>query len=302
MRKELTVSPVRFDSGAHRYTLDGRELQGITGMLERQLFPDKYAGVSDMTLMAAAVRGTIIHGTIELADDLGVRSDMEEARGYEILKERHALKYEASEYLVSDNERFASKIDKVYREGDAEFSLADIKTTYRLDEEYVRWQLSIYAYLFEMQNPECRAVNLYAIWLRGSEHRLVRVERIPDEVIRTLLDTEAEGGRFVNPYAVPEKDGRLPQKYLDMEDYFTKVMEQAAYWKAQLDDMRDGLMKEMVKAGVYSWKGDKVAITRKKDYITRKFDKESFERDYPGIYDRYIKEVPVTGSVTFKTI
>ena len=301
MRRELVRSRVRFDSGPHRYTLDGRELRGVTGMLERRLFPDKYRGVPDTVLQAAAVRGSIIHGTIELADDIGLESDMEEVKGYALLKERHGLVYEASEYIVSDNERFASCVDKVFRESDTEFSLADIKTTYRLDTEYVRWQLSVYAHLFETQNPGCSVVSLYGIWLRGDRHELVRVERIPDEVIMELLDAEAGDRPFANPYAVPAGAGRLPDKYLAMENCFAEAVEQARYWKERLEDMKDGLMREMVKAGVYLWKGDRVSVIRKKETCRKVFDRDRFEADYPGIYERYMKEVPVTGSVTLKT-
>ena len=54
-------------------------------------------------------------------------------------------------------------------------------------QESVRWQLSIYAYFFEVQNPGCNAVRLIGIWLRGKNHEIVEVERIPSEVVMNLL-------------------------------------------------------------------------------------------------------------------
>lgn len=298
---QLIKSQVIFNQEAHTYTtLDGVCLQGITGMIERQLFPDKYLGVPDYIMKKAAQRGSFVHEVCELVDDLGISHDSEEARNYQNLKDLYGLQYEASEYLVSDNEHFASCIDKVYRESDNEFSLGDIKTTYKLDKEYVRWQLSIYAYLFEMQNPGCKVVRLFAIWLRGSTSELVEVERILDEIIINLLSAEINGLQFVNPYAVPAVKTELPQKYQGMEQSIIEISEQEKYWKEQKKQLMDGVMKEMVKAGVYSWKGEKISFTRKKDSIRKNFDREAFERDYPGVYEKYLIDTPVSGSVTLK--
>lgn len=298
---ELTKSTVIFDQQAHTYTTpDGVCLQGITGMLERQLFPDKYSGVPEFVMKRAAEHGSFVHEVCELVDDLGIDHESEEARNYVRLKERYSLQYEASEYLVSDNEHFASCIDKVYRESDTEFSLADIKTTYKLDKEYVRWQLSVYAYLFERQNPGCKVVRLFAIWLRGGIAELVEVERIPDKIILELLSAEIDGRKFVNPYAVPVVKTDLPLKYREMEQSIIEISEQEKYWKEQKKILMDGIMKEMVNAGVYSWKGENISFTRKKDSIRKTFDREAFERDYPGVYDKYLTDTPVSGSVTLK--
>ena len=298
---ELVKSNVIFDQQAHTYTTpDGVCLQGITGMIERQLFPDKYSGVPDFVMRRAAERGSFIHEVCELVDDLGIEHESEEARNYQRLKEEHALRYEASEYLVSDNEHFASCIDKVYRESNTEFSLADIKTTYKLDKEYVRWQLSVYAYLFERQNPGCKVVRQFAIWLRGGKSELVEVDRIPDEVVIALMSAEIDGVKFVNPYAVPAPSAELPLKYQEMEQAIVEIDRQERYWKEQKKILMDGIMQEMVKAGAYSWESEAIRLTRKKEGIRKDFDKKALERDYPDIYAQYLIETPVSGSVTLK--
>ena len=299
---QLTKSQVIFNQELHTYTLNGLQLQGITGMIGRQLFSNKYSNVPQSVLAKAANRGSFIHEVCELTDDLGVAHESEEATNYNVLKELYGLQYETSEYLVSDNEHFASCIDKVYRESDYEFSLGDIKTTYHLDKEYVRWQLSIYAYLFEMQNPGCRAVRLFAIWLRGNIHELVEVERIPDNVIVNLMTAEISGLQFVNPYSVPVGSNNLPAKYQEMEQSIIEINEQAKYWADKKKELMEGIMKEMVSAGVYNWIGKNISFTRKKDSILKYFDKKSFERDYPDLYKEYLKETPVVGSVTLKTV
>ena len=92
----------------------------------------------------------------------------------------------------------------------------------------------------------------------------------------------------------------MPVEYQRMEHSIIEINEQEKYWKEQKKQLMDGVMKEMVKSGVYSWKGNNISFTRKKDSIRKTFDKEAFERDYPGVYDKYLIDTPVSGSITLK--
>lgn len=297
---KLIKSQVIFNPDEHTYMLGDKELSGITSVISRQLFPDKYRDVPEDVLRKAAERGTMIHSICELVDDMGISHDSDEAQGYKELKDDWGLRYECSEYLVSDNEHYASCIDKVYRENETDFTLGDIKTTYVLDKESVRWQLSIYAYLFELQNPGCKAVRLIDIWLRGKNHEIVEVERIPSEVVVNLLKCDSGGKQFVNPYSISPVT--LPDEYRKMERTIQEIVSQAKYWSDKKKEIADAVMMSMVEAGEYSWKGDIISFTRKKDTIRKDFDKKAFEKDYPDLYNKYLKEIPVVGSVTLKTI
>lgn len=297
---KLIKSQVIFNPDEHTYMLGDKELSGITSVISRQLFPDKYRDVPEDVLRKAAERGTMIHSICELVDDMGITHDSDEAQGYKELKDDWGLRYECSEYLVSDNEHYASCIDKVYRENETDFTLGDIKTTYVLDKESVRWQLSIYAYFFELQNPGCNAVRLIGIWLRGKNHEIVEVERIPSEVVVNLLKCDSEGKQFVNPYSISPVT--LPDEYRKMERTIQEIVSQAKYWSDKKKEIADAVMMSMVEAGEYSWKGDIISFTRKKDTIRKDFDKKAFEKDYPDLYNKYLKEIPVVGSVTLKTI
>lgn len=298
---ELVKSTVIFDPEAHTYhTPEGVRLQGITGMLHRQLFPDEYRDVPRHVLDRAAERGHAIHQLCELVDDLGLTPDDPEAQAYIHLKAGAGLAYRCSEYLVSDNEHFASAIDKVYDDGDGAFTLADIKTTYKLNEEYVRWQLSVYACLFERQNPGARVSRLLALWIRDGHASAYEMERIPVEVIKELLQAEIEGRKFINPYAVPATAESLPEKYRQMEQAIIEIDRQAKYWADRKKELMDGIMQEMVLAGAYSWEGGGIRLTRKKDGIRKTFDQKGLEREHPDIYAKFIKETPVAGSVTLK--
>ena len=298
---KLKKSKVVFYPATHTYvTPDGRMLDGITGMISRQLFPSKYDGVDEETMRNAAERGSFIHSVCELVDSLNIEHESPEAMGYKELKDTYGLRHEESEYLVSDNVHFASCIDKVYRDGESTFTLADIKTTYKLDKEYVRWQLSIYAYLFERQNPGAKVLHLYAIWLRGERHELVEVERIPDDVVVSLMEHEVGGEQFTNPYAPSVTDTSLPEKYAAMEDAIAEIDRQYQYWSEKKKELADGVKFEMQNAGVSKWVGDRVSFTRKEDSEREDFDKKRFAADHPDLYKAYLIKTKVSGSVILK--
>ena len=288
----LNKSSVVFDCEHHTYTLNGKRLSGITSLLDRQLFKDKYSGIPDEILRKAAERGTYIHQCCELVDE-GFVSDNLESINYLRLKEKYHLNHEASEYLVSDNENYASCIDKVYRYDDTTFYLGDIKTTYKLNKEYVQWQLSIYAYLFELQNPEANVASIFAIWLRGDTHQLVEFERIPNEKVQALFDADSKGLQYEQCETLPILFNEIEGMIIDIENQLKSLSEQK---KA----ITEGAMKAMVQAGLYSWKGEKISITRKTATTRKSFDKEKFDKDYPNVYDQYIKESPVSESLLIK--
>lgn len=290
---KLVKSPVVFHSEEHTYTLDGKQLSGITSLLDRQLFKDKYSGIPEEVLRNAAERGTYIHQCCELVDE-GFVSDNQESINYLRLKEKYNLRIEESEYLVSDNEHVASCIDKVYRYDDTTFYLGDIKTTYKLNKEYVMWQLSIYAYLFEKQNPGARVTSIFAIWLRGETAQLVELDRVPTEKVEELLRCDAMGLQY------GEECEALPSVIPEMEALVVDVETRLKRLTEQKKALMDGLMRAMVKEGIYAWKGEKMSITRKTASTRKSFDKEKFEEDYPGVYDKYIKETPISESLLIK--
>ena len=290
---KLIKSQVAFDAASHTYTLNGKNLSGITSLLDRQLFQDKYSSVPEDVLENARERGTYIHQCCELIDE-GFDVDSIEANKYKLLKESNNLNFEESEYLVSDNENFASSIDKVYRISDDTFSLGDIKTTYSLNKEYVMWQLSIYAYFFELQNPGAKVKSLFAIWLRGNTSKLVELDRIPDEKVKQLLYCDSNGLQYQ-----PQEE-TMPILFHEIEGMIIDVETQLKTLKEQQEALKEGAMRAMVKAGIYSWKGERVSITRKTATTRKSFDKEAFEKDYPGVYEKYIKETPVAESLLIK--
>lgn len=298
----LNNSNVIFNQEAHTYTLDGVCLKGITGVLSKHLFPKKYDNIPEYILRNAAERGHFIHECCELADGLGVIPDCEEARNYVELKKQHNLTTAANEYIVTDGEHYASPIDIVFV-GETENTaiLADIKTTYTVDREYLSWQLSIYAYLFELQNPHIKVSTLYGIWLRGAKNELIPVNRKPDEVIKELLRVDAAGEEFINPYQLVPKSDALAKAH-EVESYISELDATIKGLSEEKDKILSGLLDLMNEHDVDNWKGEKIQLIRKKPSIRESLDSKALKEKHPDIYIDFVKTSKVKGSITLKIL
>lgn len=189
---KLFKSEVVFNEIDHTYTYLGTRLTGVTSMLSRTIFRDKYKGIPKEVLAKAADYGHNIHEQIEIVDSMGVTSDTPAVQDYLRIRQQNGLIPIANEYLISDEEYMASSIDVLYgvEESPVLVDLTDVKTTSKLDMEYLSWQLSIYAYLFERQNPHLKVRRLLAMWLPKPQYgrsALVEVLRKPKEAIEVLI-------------------------------------------------------------------------------------------------------------------
>lgn len=279
-----------FDAGEHRYFReDGKELQGITKMLKTMLFKDEYKGVSQEVLANAAERGHTIHSQLELYDNMGVGTDIPEVAAYARLKELYGLEWIASEYLVSDNEDYASAIDKVFHQTDTpddEVVLGDVKTTYSFNREYVSWQLSVYAYFFEMLNPHLKVHSLIGIWVRndrtrGLINKIINVERKPAEVVRELIRCAKEGKEF-NVEKLPEYISENLDRLLWLNETIKLLSEEKdAIVKDILEKMQQE-HRDKVDTGI-------VLFTKKAAATKTTFDTKLFKEEHSDLYSKYSK-------------
>lgn len=293
-RSKMTLNdvPVRFDCDAHTYTmLDGTVLSGITGLLKERLFPTQYAGVDPEVLNNAAAYGSAVHRMCEAYDTVGAYPDNEDLHAYVGVKNEYELEHLCSEYLVTDCEKYASCIDKVYEVDENTVDLADIKTTYSLNKEYVSWQLSIYAYLLEQQNPHVKVRSLYAIHIRDGKGKLVEVQRKDAEVVKELL----YGGDIpdYNPYT-------MPSKYRDMEDEIVRAAHLAKHYTDRVNELKAQLLADMERVKASRWESDRVQIVRREGSRTKKFDAKKFEAEHADMYEEYVTESVTKSSITIK--
>lgn len=289
---ELKDSGVVFNQENHTYHLGDKQLYGITPLLSEKLFSNKYANVSEEVLRRAAEYGTLVHQQCELIDTIGIDAETEEAINYVSLRDNNHLVHEASEYIVTDKKHYASAIDKVYRESDDCFILADVKTTYEPDKEYLRWQLSIYAYLFEKQNKGAKVTKLYCIWLRHEKYELIPIERISDVNVKQLLDSGVSGEEYVT----------LPEKYREIEKGISDVILQCKYWESQKKDIQSKIFAAMSECGMHKWTGSSISCSLRDGAVKKRFDEKRFKEEHPDLYEQYLVDSFTAGSVTIKAI
>ena len=301
---QLNDSRVVFNKEDHTYELDGKYLSGITEMLQRQLFPDEFDGVPEQAIEQAALYGTEVHESIEQFDSSWTNDGTQEVADYIKICTSNGLVHERSEYTVTDGMNWASNIDKVFRRGDSTFDLADLKTygTMTVEKmEKARWQLSIYAYLFEILNPNATVGKLYIIHLRckqkndgSTDHiaNLIEVDRIPSEVCKELLDTDLAGEQFENPYST------IPADIAEREQEIRTLMLQKKEAEERLNELKSEILSRMEETQARSWNTETMKLTRKLPSTRYSFDLNRFKSDHPEFkYDDYMKKSAVGSSL-----
>ena len=302
-RIKLSDSGVLFNKELHEYWLGNKQLSGITGMLQRQLFPNEFEGIPMEAINEAARYGIEVHESIELFDSSWVNDGTQEIQDYISLCNENGLVHERSEYTVTDGENWASNIDKVYRTSDETFSLGDIKTygTMTSDKiEKARWQLSIYAYFFELQNKGAKVDSLYILHIRNKEKadgafdhisEILQVKRIPSDICKELLDADLQGKQFTNPYSIPEK-------YKEQESYIKQLIQTKNETEAELSRIKSEILGDMEAMGVRTWETGTMRLTRKMPSVRVSFNAAKFKEDHPNIdFTPYERTSSVSGSL-----
>lgn len=302
-RIELKQSDVIFNPEDHSYFLNGKQLSGITSLLERQLFPDTYAGISEEILMQAAEYGKSVHESIEDFDMEWTNDGTQEVQDYISLCTEHSLIHEASEYLISDNSNYASMIDKIYRVDETTFDIGDLKTygVMTADKlEKAKWQLSIYAYLFELQNKKAKVRNLFILHIRNKQKKdgsfdhisnYIPVQRIPSEIVKDLLDTDLRGEQFQNPYAIPSD-------IASQESTIRTLIQAKNDAETKLNSIKARILSLMEAQDIKTWATETMRITRKLPTQRSSFSLVDFKEANPTInVEPFMRVSQVSGSL-----
>lgn len=304
-RIELKDSGVIFDPERHTYQLNGAYLSGITDLLQRQLFPNEYANIPKAILNQAAAYGTSVHQSCEDFDANWYNDGTQEVQDYIQLCQEHSLTHEASEYTVTDFTNYASNIDKVFRISSNTFDLADLKTYGKMTPEKMekaRWQLSIYAYLFELQNKDAKARELYILHIRNKQKKdgsfdhisqLIPIKRIPSEICKELLDTDLKGEQFQSPYTIPQEISSQEQRIREL------ILTKEAV-DEELNSIKSQILTEMESRNVKTWITDGgIRLTRKLPTTRTSLNLTKLKAEHPEIdYGLYMKESQVSSSLT----
>ena len=351
---QLRQSAVAFNEECHSYYLGEKRLVGITGLIHQMLKLGEYGDASDFVKQVAIPRaaqyGSAVHKAIETYDELGVKQTIfpnsfgdepwdvsQELECY--IKHRNGFIPLANEYTVSDGEMWASNIDNVWlRESTNGVWLVDTKTNnlnyYPLDgygqpgyfadhadalKEYLSWQLSVYAELFEAQNPGIKVEGLASNWLRRGDAAFWVIERKPSEQVKELLNSvwslDEEGViHYYHPNpslivttltmpVVPVAPTTDIQVVSDMViELITENLRRAAEAEANLKKLKDELRAAMEKHGIKSWKTQSFSSVIAKDSEKTVFDTKRFKDEHPDLYEQYVVKKVVKGSFTLKLL
>lgn len=283
---ELKNSGVVFNPVDHTYTLNGKVLNGITHVIKDKLFPDEYKNVPEHILKQAAQRGSEIHKVIEMWDSCSIHTDnCLELENYINQSEKHQFlkSHIESEYLVTDGKQYASAIDKVYEDGHGGVILADIKTTYKLNIDYVAWQLSIYKYFFKLANPDINVSGLYVLWIRSEKSAVCPVNEHSEEEVKKLLYTDEV------PTSSPIIDFG--------EEELIRLKKESDEAKKAYDTKKLEVQQYMVDMAAKQIVGNKCKITIKEDSERISFDTKRFKDEHPDLYEQYVTKSTVKGGL-----
>lgn len=302
---KLNPSGVVFDERRHLYSLNGKQLKGITGMIGRQLFPDKYDGIPQSVLDKAAEYGSSVHSTIELCDSLGDHDNPDPIyQAYRKLLFDEGLEPIANEYIVTDFEHFASPIDVVAIDKEGNIAIIDIKTTSKHDGEYVSWQGSVLTKLFYITNPHLagRVKSVYTVWLPKIMYGKPTIFKEwirPDADVDELLAAEIEHRKV--SLVQKEQENALSLTN-DAIAEFANVEKQLEEMKTRSKELRDGLLLAMKEHGVKSFKCDRFMLTRvvPSGEPSYTLDTERLKQEHPEIWEEYKKEKKQSESLRIK--
>lgn len=171
---------IEFVKEGHIYVKDGVILPSVSQILKK-LFPNKYDDVPEEILNNKASWGTHIHEIIETMEINKIFKPeafteeflkLESLKDYLKIKKENNIQVINQEQIVSFKYIYCGTYDMLATvKGNK--SLIDIKTTAELDEEYLSWQLGLYAYA--LNDSEIK--KYYCLWLpKGKRGRPVEIK------------------------------------------------------------------------------------------------------------------------------
>jgi len=330
-KSDLKQSEVVFNEDAHTYLRGEQRLSGITSLIHQVLQLGVYPGASDYVLRVqipkAGYYGSCVHKAIQTYDELGIECTeypekphytagmlpaqdvSEELNSYKCLL--MGLRTVACEFTV-DYGNFASQIDSVKADEDDDIYLVDYKTN-NLNyypggqaglEEYLSWQLSCYAFMFEKQTGK-KVAGLIAFWLRKGEGERWAIERKPDDQVKCLLDTLVSltdhGFVYFND-TMQVYDTTQLQKVVEtstslvVPQEITKAIADLVKAEKAAKEMKERLRSLMEQNNVTKWECDEFTASIGKDSKATTFDSKALKEADPETYKKYLKTTTRKGS------
>lgn len=238
----------------------------------------------------------------------------------------------ANELTVSDNVKYASQIDNVWLKiktngiwlGDTKSNNIDlyplcgyfVPSLFNSGEEalkeYLSWQLSIYAELFEAENPGVKVEGLFCNWLRKDKGAFWIIQRKPSELVMELLSTDyiiTDNGPVyfhrdpsifgIKTNLPAAKEGRVIMP-ADVVNYMATLLRTVKEAESKLTEAKNALRAAMTRHDIKKYDFGPFTATLGAASVTNKFDTKQFKEDHPELYEKYISKSISQGSLTIK--
>lgn len=348
-----------FDEKDHTYTRksDGMQFEGVTHMLTEMLGLGSVDNIPKHNLIVAAQRGNVVHDSIDYAtsfdldtEDLtneesvyyppidspyfnetekkyGITLGTNPRRAVEIYRAQIAPnKVLCTEYLVTDGEKYASKVDSIVYVGvEDDCIIVDIDDHKSWSKpmpeliEKTRWQLSLYAHWTEKQNTKVvvegkeyklkvRSINIshnpQEKYGKGSR---INVERISDDEIERMLQCAKNNEQFSPsaPFSFEQKaliqgNTNIISNKIQAEIY--NFLQEAKEIKERETDLKERFLKLMTENGIkkFGESTDPFTITLVEATESKTFDTTRFKKEHPEMVDEYMKTSKKSAYVSFK--
>lgn len=283
------MESIRFIEETHQYWLGDKELISVTTLMQKHGLAPSYDGVPENVLNAKAKRGTLIHkeiedycvkGEIGFTDELMLFIDYVNENGIKVL---------FNELLVH-NDLVAGTIDLIISGN----TIADIKTTSTLHLEAVSWQLSIYAYLYNLTHEE-KVVNGKVFHFNSLGELIVRdVPLKPEYLVERLLECERRGEILNHELDFTQQK---IQKVYEIENFIKEIKLQQKKAEFDLDLLKAELLVAMQNQCVKKFENERLRITYVDEYEKETLDTKKFKTDYLDLYKKYAKKQTVGATV-----
>lgn len=293
---KTNIYNVSFDVEKHLYTLqNGEVLSGITCVLNKFISPNKYDNVPVEVLERAKERGSAIHADIACWIDGFGEADTPEIKAFAEWAGSAEL---YSECIVSDGICYASAIDVVRYLGDNQVHLYDIKTTSVVDEEYCRWQLSVYAYFMTLAGFD--VVGASVLHIKDGTIKELPITFVSIDNVKAMLHAYAGGEAWNSPYVGTELPEEVANNICVLDQTISGLKEQLKYAEGQLEEFKARMLELMKEKDLTAIKTDKVTISIKKAYQRTSIDNKKLKDLYPDVAKACEKVTEIGESLTIK--
>lgn len=304
---------IEFDEDKHLYFLNGEIASiSVTQLLRKHDLAPDYGEVSQEVLNRAAKRGTDIHKELEniCLDKAYTPSTQEGVAFKEIADKFDKALPEQMIGIEWKGISVCGTADLLDYVGDT-LELRDHKCTSSFHREYVTWQVNLLDFMFRQLGSEMingvsinwsGADKLYCNWFNSKTHELqvIELDKIDDEEIIALLNAESNGEKYQKKQAIVDKE--LENALVENEIKLAKMQLEMERVKAEIESNRALIKETLENQHIDKWESPNglVKITLKAGYTRLDIDKKKLQKERPDIYDKYVKPVNVSASISVK--